>query len=65
MKVKDLKAVALKELEEENQAAIVGKIKSFEKRIAAMEKAMAELREKYDLFLDSNAEDIEIDEFTY
>jgi hypothetical protein len=65
MKIKELKEVALKELEEENRAVVVGKIKSFEKRISTMEKALKELRGKYDGFLNSNVEDIEFDEFDY
>ena len=65
MKIKELKEVALKELEEENRAVVVGKIKSFEKRITAMEKALNELRTKYDGLLNSDVEDIELDEFDY
>ena len=65
MKIKELKEVALKELEEEKQQIVVRNIKSFEKRITAMEKALAELRGKYDLFLESDLESIELDEFDY
>lgn len=65
MKVADLRKVALDELEEEKQVVIKGKIKSFEKRISAMEKALKELRNKYDGFLNDDIESIELDEFDY
>lgn len=65
MKVKDLKERALLEIEEEKVPLVVERIKSFEKRMSAMEKAMKELRAKYDEFLETPLEDIETHDFKY
>jgi hypothetical protein len=65
MKVKDLKSQALEEIEAEKIPLVVEKIKDFEKRMRAMEKAMNELNAKHEEFLETPLEDIETDDFHY
>jgi hypothetical protein len=65
MKVKNLRSIALDELEGEKQTVVINKIKSFEKRITSMEKALAELKRSYKEFLGQNIKEVEPDEFIY
>jgi hypothetical protein len=65
MKVELLRESAIADLDFDKKKIVISKIKTFEKRISAMEKALKELRFKYDEFLESDVEDMEFDEFDY
>ena len=65
MKASMLRENALADLDLDKRKVVISKIKGFEKRISAMEKALKELRFKYDEFLESDVEDIEFDEFDF
>ena len=65
MKVKELVERAKKELQSEEEEAVVKMIKTRRREIKSAEKTLKALRKSYDGLLESDMEDLELDDLEY